>query len=76
MACGVFRERALGELWLGCGVELFDDVRSRTKSVLTGWQCLQLTTGLLKRWKVYYSPFATLIRLLALQGTPLLHTLS
>ncbi|KAI0660268.1 N-glycosylation protein-domain-containing protein [Cubamyces menziesii] len=37
-------------------------------SVLTGWQCLQLTTGLLKRWKVYYSPFATLIRLLALQA--------
>ncbi|KAH9847112.1 N-glycosylation protein-domain-containing protein [Lenzites betulinus] len=40
-------------------------------SILTGWQCLQLTTGLLKRWKVYYSPFATLIRLLALQGAPL-----
>lgn len=39
------------------------------QSVLTGWQCLQLTTGLLKRWRVYYSPFATLIRLLALQGT-------
>ncbi|KAI0643283.1 N-glycosylation protein-domain-containing protein [Trametes meyenii] len=37
-------------------------------SVLTGWQCLQLTTGLLKRWKVYYSLFATLIRLLALQA--------
>ncbi|KAI0755691.1 N-glycosylation protein-domain-containing protein [Fomes fomentarius] len=37
-------------------------------SVLTGWQCLQLTTGLLKRWRVYYSPFATLIRLLALQA--------
>ncbi|KAI0665618.1 hypothetical protein C8Q78DRAFT_986174 [Trametes maxima] len=37
-------------------------------SVLTGWQCLQLTTGLLKRWKVYYSLFATLIRLLGLQG--------
>ncbi|EIW52729.1 uncharacterized protein TRAVEDRAFT_134876 [Trametes versicolor FP-101664 SS1] len=32
------------------------------------WQCLQLTTGLLKRWKVYYSPFAALIRLLALQA--------
>ncbi|CDO73862.1 hypothetical protein BN946_scf185016.g19 [Trametes cinnabarina] len=29
---------------------------------------LSLTTGLLKRWKVYYSPFATLIRLLALQA--------
>ncbi len=40
--------------------------------MLTGWQCLQLTTGLLKRWKVYYSPFAALIRLLALQGAPAL----
>ncbi|KAH9829958.1 N-glycosylation protein-domain-containing protein [Rhodofomes roseus] len=29
--------------------------------------CLQLTTGVLKRWRVYYSPFATLIRLFALQ---------
>lgn len=38
------------------------------QSILTGWQCLQLTTGLLKRWRVYYSPGATLIRLLALQG--------
>ncbi|KAI0683846.1 N-glycosylation protein-domain-containing protein [Cytidiella melzeri] len=37
-------------------------------SVLTGWQCLQLTTGLLKRWRVYYSPLPTLIRLLALQA--------
>ncbi|TBU45375.1 N-glycosylation protein-domain-containing protein [Dichomitus squalens] len=37
-------------------------------SILTGWQCLQLTTGLLKRWRVYYSPWATLIRLLALQA--------
>ncbi|KAI1789076.1 N-glycosylation protein-domain-containing protein [Ganoderma leucocontextum] len=37
-------------------------------SILTGWQCLQLTTGLLKRWRVYYSPGATLIRLLALQA--------
>ncbi|TFK94485.1 hypothetical protein K466DRAFT_325456 [Polyporus arcularius HHB13444] len=37
-------------------------------SVLTGWQCLQLTTGLLKRWRVYYSLPAALIRLLALQA--------
>ncbi|CAL1702624.1 unnamed protein product [Somion occarium] len=37
-------------------------------SILTGWQCLQLTTGLLKRWRVYYSPLPTLIRLLALQA--------
>ncbi len=41
----------------------------RSQSVLTGWQCLQLTTGLLKRWRVYYSLPAALIRLLALQGT-------
>lgn len=27
-----------------------------------------LTTGLLKRWRVYYSPLPTLIRLLALQA--------
>lgn len=37
-------------------------------SILTGWQCLQLTSGLFKRWRVYYSPFATLIRLFALQA--------
>ncbi|EPS94672.1 hypothetical protein FOMPIDRAFT_1133944 [Fomitopsis schrenkii] len=29
---------------------------------------LWLTTGVLKRWRVYYSPFATLIRLFALQA--------
>ncbi|KAI0821746.1 N-glycosylation protein-domain-containing protein [Trametes gibbosa] len=45
-----------------------DYIVSALWSILTGWQCLQLTTGLLKRWKVYYSPFATLIRLLALQA--------
>ncbi|PCH34783.1 hypothetical protein WOLCODRAFT_139576 [Wolfiporia cocos MD-104 SS10] len=37
-------------------------------SILTGWQCLQFTTGLLKRWRVYYSPLPTLIRLFALQA--------
>ncbi|KAH9933973.1 N-glycosylation protein-domain-containing protein [Epithele typhae] len=37
-------------------------------SILTGWQCLQITSGLLKRWRVYYSPFATLVRLLGLQA--------
>ncbi|EIN06810.1 hypothetical protein PUNSTDRAFT_54178 [Punctularia strigosozonata HHB-11173 SS5] len=36
--------------------------------VLTGWQCLRLTTGLLTRWRVYYTPLSTLIRLLALQA--------
>ncbi|KAG5643975.1 hypothetical protein DXG03_009264 [Asterophora parasitica] len=37
-------------------------------AILTGYQCLCLTTGLLTRWQVYYPPLATLIRLLALQG--------
>jgi len=37
-------------------------------SILTGYQCLALTTGLLIRWQTYYPPLATLIRLLALQG--------
>ena len=61
---------AVSVLWVRLST-LFSLVRVLTmrQSVLTGWQCLQLTTGLLKRWRVYYSPFATLIRLLALQGT-------
>ncbi|KAI0273252.1 hypothetical protein BGY98DRAFT_921476 [Russula aff. rugulosa BPL654] len=33
-----------------------------------GYQCLCLTTGLFQRWKVYYPPLSTLIRLLALQA--------
>ncbi|KAF5368023.1 hypothetical protein D9758_004495 [Tetrapyrgos nigripes] len=37
-------------------------------ALLTGWQCLFLTTGLLARWRLYYPPLATLIRLLALQA--------
>ncbi|KAF7361446.1 hypothetical protein MSAN_01177700 [Mycena sanguinolenta] len=37
-------------------------------AILTGYQCLALTTGLLTRWRVYYPPLATLIRLLALQA--------
>lgn len=37
-------------------------------AILTGWQCLCLTTGLLTRWRHYYPPLATLIRLLALQA--------
>ncbi|KAH8105232.1 N-glycosylation protein-domain-containing protein [Cristinia sonorae] len=37
-------------------------------SILTGWQCLMMTSGLLKRWRVYYSPLPTLIRLLGLQA--------
>lgn len=35
---------------------------------MTGYQCLALTTGLLTRWRVYYPPLATLIRLLGLQA--------
>ncbi|KAJ7186956.1 N-glycosylation protein-domain-containing protein [Mycena filopes] len=37
-------------------------------AILTGYQCLALTTGLLTRWRVYYPPLPTLIRLLALQA--------
>ncbi|KAK7434575.1 hypothetical protein VKT23_018936 [Stygiomarasmius scandens] len=37
-------------------------------TLLTGYQCLSLTTGLLTRWRLYYPPLATLIRLLALQA--------
>ncbi|KAJ7235092.1 N-glycosylation protein-domain-containing protein, partial [Mycena haematopus] len=37
-------------------------------AILTGYQCLALTTGLFTRWRVYYPPLATLIRLLALQA--------
>lgn len=35
---------------------------------LTAHQCLKLTTGLLHRWRAYYHPLSTLIRLLALQA--------
>ena len=38
------------------------------QAILTGYQCLALTTGLLRRWRVYYTPLPTLIRLLALQA--------
>ncbi|KAL4080950.1 hypothetical protein J3A83DRAFT_4203577 [Scleroderma citrinum] len=37
-------------------------------ALLTAHQCLKLTTGLLHRWKAYYQPLSTLIRLLALQA--------
>ncbi|KAI5116908.1 hypothetical protein M0805_000803 [Coniferiporia weirii] len=36
-------------------------------AILTGFQCLALTTGLLWRWKAYYTTLPTLIRLIALQ---------
>ncbi|EKM77255.1 hypothetical protein AGABI1DRAFT_130671 [Agaricus bisporus var. burnettii JB137-S8] len=37
-------------------------------ALLTAHQCLSLTTGLLTRWRHYYPPLSTLVRLLALQG--------
>lgn len=40
----------------------------RSQALLTAHQCLKLTTGLLHRWRAYYSPLSTLIRLLALQA--------
>ncbi|KAI0065145.1 hypothetical protein BV25DRAFT_1799394, partial [Artomyces pyxidatus] len=46
----------------------FDYFVSAIWATLTGYQCLNITTGLLHRWKVYYAPLSTLIRLLALQA--------
>lgn len=37
------------------------------KALLTGIQCLALTTGLLSRWRTYYTIPSTIIRLFALQ---------
>ncbi|KAF9074278.1 N-glycosylation protein-domain-containing protein [Rhodocollybia butyracea] len=37
-------------------------------ALLTAHQCLSLTTGLLTRWRLYYPPLATLIRLVSLQA--------
>ncbi|KAJ3577024.1 hypothetical protein NP233_g34 [Leucocoprinus birnbaumii] len=37
-------------------------------ALLTAHQCLSLSTGLLTRWRHYYAPLSTLVRLLALQG--------
>ncbi|KAB5591894.1 WHI2-like protein P4H10,16c [Ceratobasidium theobromae] len=37
-------------------------------SVLTGFQCWFLTSGLLVRWRAYYPLLSTLVRLLALQA--------
>ncbi|TFK59621.1 hypothetical protein BDN72DRAFT_944165, partial [Pluteus cervinus] len=48
--------------------ERIDFFISSLWSILTGWQCLCLATGLLTRWRLYYPPLSTLIRLLALQG--------
>ena len=38
------------------------------KAILTGFQCLALTTGLLTRWRAYYAVPSTIIRLIALQA--------
>ncbi|KAF8063263.1 hypothetical protein FPV67DRAFT_234816 [Lyophyllum atratum] len=48
--------------------ERVDFAISALWAILTGYQCLCLTTGLLTRWRIYYPPLPTLIRLLALQG--------
>ncbi|RDB21835.1 N-glycosylation protein eos1 [Hypsizygus marmoreus] len=48
--------------------ERIDFAISALWAILTGYQCLSLTTGLLTRWRLYYPPLPTLIRLLALQG--------
>ncbi|KAF5376489.1 hypothetical protein D9615_008648 [Tricholomella constricta] len=48
--------------------ERVDFAISALWAILTGYQCLCLTTGLLTRWRLYYPPLPTLIRLLALQG--------
>ncbi|KAJ7074708.1 N-glycosylation protein-domain-containing protein [Mycena amicta] len=48
--------------------ERIDYLVSALWAMLTGYQCLALTTGLLTRWRVYYPPLATLIRLIALQA--------
>lgn len=48
--------------------ERIDYFVSALWAILTGYQCLCLTTGLLTRWRLYYPPISTLVRLLALQG--------
>ncbi|KAK1226944.1 hypothetical protein PQX77_010077, partial [Marasmius sp. AFHP31] len=48
--------------------ERVDYLVSLLWTLLTGYQCLALTTGLMTRWRVYYPPLSTLIRLLALQA--------
>ncbi|KZT35900.1 hypothetical protein SISSUDRAFT_1050694 [Sistotremastrum suecicum HHB10207 ss-3] len=37
-------------------------------AILTAYQHLSLTTGLLSRWRYHYAPFAVIIRLLGLQA--------
>ncbi|EJD00286.1 uncharacterized protein FOMMEDRAFT_158955 [Fomitiporia mediterranea MF3/22] len=49
------------------GLSGIDFVICALWAILTGTQCLLLTTGLLVRWKAYYTTPSTLIRLVALQ---------
>ncbi|KAF5364727.1 hypothetical protein D9757_012499 [Collybiopsis confluens] len=51
-----------------CPPERIDYIVAALWTILTGYQCLSLTTGLLVRWRVYYPPLATLIRLVSLQA--------
>ncbi|KIK64174.1 hypothetical protein GYMLUDRAFT_40460 [Collybiopsis luxurians FD-317 M1] len=51
-----------------CPPERIDYIVAALWTILTGYQCLSLTTGLLARWRVYYPPLATLIRLISLQA--------
>ncbi|KIY71150.1 hypothetical protein CYLTODRAFT_487517 [Cylindrobasidium torrendii FP15055 ss-10] len=46
----------------------FDILASILFILLTAYQCLCLTSGLLFRWRTYYPPLAALIRVLALQA--------
>lgn len=52
--------------FLWCFAELNPQLHKQ--AILTGYQCLALATGLLTRWRLYYPPLSTLVRLLALQG--------
>ncbi|KAF9039328.1 hypothetical protein BJ165DRAFT_1416599 [Panaeolus papilionaceus] len=53
------------------GINWDDPIRpppERIDYFVTVLWCLALTTGLLTRWRLYYAPLSTLVRLLALQG--------
>ncbi|KAL5501124.1 hypothetical protein ACEPAH_9511 [Sanghuangporus vaninii] len=52
----------------GVTISSVDYVVCALWAILTGFQCLFLTSGLLSRWKAYYTTVSTLIRLVALQG--------
>ncbi|KAH8829260.1 N-glycosylation protein-domain-containing protein [Flagelloscypha sp. PMI_526] len=48
--------------------EPIDYLLSSMWAILTAYQALGMTSGLFRRWYLYYSPTSTLIRLVALQG--------